>query len=92
MAYEVYILWSPTGRCFYIGVSADAQLRFIQHNNGISKWTSRFAGSWELVWKKTCASLGEARILDNELKRQKGGDGFFARTGLTRENFRTSGP
>jgi len=42
------------------------------------KWRSRFGGM----------EISDARKLENELKRQKGGDGFFRITSLTR----SSGP
>jgi predicted GIY-YIG superfamily endonuclease len=55
----------------------------INYNDGLSKWT-RNKGSWTLVWISEKSSITQARKLENGLKRQKGGNGFFQKTGLTR--------
>lgn len=85
--YSVYILWSQVAGKFYIGVTSDVHKRLYQHNVGVSKWTSRYAGTWRLVWDQTCASLGEARKLENKIKAQKGGQGFWTITGLAKLDF-----
>jgi putative endonuclease len=82
--YTVYILWSDAGHRFYIGVTEDVAHRLAQHNAGDSRWSKRYAGFWRLIWQETCPDLSSARKLESELKRQKGGQGFFARTGLKR--------
>jgi putative endonuclease len=80
--YRVYVLQNPAKR-FYIGVSADVEHRLAEHNAGRSIWTKR-KGPWELVWVSESQSLGAARKLENTLKRQKGGAGFYKMTGLSR--------
>ncbi|NOY80547.1 MAG: GIY-YIG nuclease family protein [Kiritimatiellaeota bacterium] len=85
------MLWSPDGQRFYIGIAEDVQRRLTEHNAGISKWTKRYAGTWKLVWHELCPTLGHARKLENWLKRQKRGRGFWQRTGLCRSDFRQSG-
>ena len=87
-AYQVYVIQNPAGR-FYIGLTEDVELRLQQHNEGISKWT-RTRGPWNLVWTSSHMSLGEARKLENLLKKQKGGSGFYRMTGITDER-RSSG-
>jgi predicted GIY-YIG superfamily endonuclease len=82
-SYQVYVLQNPAGRR-YIGLSEEVQLRIEQHNAGVSEWTSRHAGPWKLVWLGPAMSLTEARKLENLLKRQKGGAGFYRMTGLQR--------
>ena len=82
IGYRVYVMQNPDGR-FYIGVSENVDVRLIQHNTGISKWT-RGRGPWSLVWTSECLTLGNARRLENRLKRQKGGAGLFRMTGLRR--------
>lgn len=82
--YSVYVLWSTAGQRFYIGLSDDVDARLAQHNEGISKWTRRYAGSWGLAYSRAFDSLGEARRFENRLKRQKGGAGFYSLTGLKR--------
>ena len=80
--YQVYILQNEDGQ-FYIGLSEDVSIRLQQHNSGISKWT-RARGPWILRWKSEQMPLGDARKLEIRLKRQKGGAGFYALTGLTK--------
>ncbi len=80
--YQVYVLQNADGR-FYIGISDDVSSRLAQHNSGVSTWT-RSRGPWNLVWTSPPISLTEARKLENFLKRQKGGEGFFKFTGLER--------
>ena len=80
--YRVYVLQNCAGR-FYIGVTAHVTKRLHQHNSGASRWT-KHKGPWRLMWQSDLLSLGDARKLENELKRQKGGTGFYFRTGLAR--------
>lgn len=78
----VYVIRNSEGR-HYIGVSIDPENRLAQHNNGDSKWTRKHL-PWQLVWKKQFPSLSEARKVENFLKRQKGGQGFYNYTRLHR--------
>jgi putative endonuclease len=80
--YFVYILWSPLGRRFYIGISEDPMLRVGQHNAPENTgWTARYR-PWELVYREKHPDYTSARRRENELKAQKGGRGLFAKTGL----------
>jgi putative endonuclease len=78
--YQVYVIRNGVGKN-YIGLSENIQIRLQQHNQGISKWT-RHRGPWSLIWKSELLTLTEARKLENQLKRQKGGTGFRKLTGL----------
>jgi putative endonuclease len=80
--YRVYVIQNPAGK-FYIGLSEDVDVRVQQHNDGVSKWT-KGKGPWVLRWTSEAMSVGEARKLENLLKRQKGGQGFYNLTGLAR--------
>ena len=80
--YRVYVLRNSTHR-HYIGVSDDVTRRLDQHNTGVSRWAGA-NGPWSLVWQSDPLPLGEARKLENLLKRQKGGSGFYRLTGLAR--------
>ncbi|MEO6996361.1 MAG: GIY-YIG nuclease family protein [Lacunisphaera sp.] len=80
--YQVYILRNPQSR-HYIGLSEDIATRLEQHNRGESTWTSKYR-PWTLVWQSELLSLSKARSLENLLKRQKGGDGLYRLTGLSR--------
>ena len=80
--YQAYVIQNPAGR-FYIGLSEDVTKRLADHNASVSNWT-RIRGPWHLVWTSEPMSLSAARKLENFLKKQKGGNGFFEFTGLTR--------
>jgi len=82
--YRVYVIQNPDGK-FYIGMSEDVEERLTQHNSGVSKWT-KHRGPWTLRWTSEAISITEARKLENFLKRQKGGDGFYNHTGLARSS------
>jgi predicted GIY-YIG superfamily endonuclease len=81
-AYRVYVLQNPEGR-FYIGITDNIRRRLDQHNCGASRWT-KDKGPWMLSWHSEELPLSAARKLENVLKRQKGGRGFYNLTGLPR--------
>ena len=81
-AYYVYVLQNLEGK-FYIGITDDVNRRIEDHNDGRSRWT-KSRGPWALVWQSQNLSLGDARKLENLLKRQKGGSGFYRITGIDR--------
>jgi putative endonuclease len=86
--YALYVMWSESGRCFYIGISEDPELRLRQHNEDErAGWTSRHR-PWSLVHVEWYSEYTGARRRELELKRQKGGAGFFAKTGLDAARFR----
>jgi putative endonuclease len=80
--YHVYVIQNRDGK-FYIGLSDDVDRRINQHNVGDSRWTRR-KGPWTLIWQSEEMNLSDARKLELLLKRQKGGDGFYRITGLSR--------
>ena len=80
--YRVHVLRNSRGQ-FYVGLTDNIPRRLDQHNQGISRWT-RSKGPWELVWQSTDMELSAARKLENRLKRQGRGTGFYAITGLRR--------
>ena len=79
-AYRVYVLQNREGS-FYVGLSDDVTRRLQQHNNGESRWT-KGRGHWLTVWQSQNLSLTEARKLENRLKRQGRGKGFYTITDL----------
>jgi putative endonuclease len=81
MSAWVYVLRNEEGR-FYVGMTTDLEQRLSDHNDGTSKWT-RYRGPWTLIWSQGCSSIGEARRLENKLKRQGRGRGFYRMMGLT---------
>jgi predicted GIY-YIG superfamily endonuclease len=82
--YSAHVIKNPIGR-FYIGLTDNVLRRVEDHNSGVSTWT-RGKGPWSLVFERNCMTLSQARRLEGELKRQKGGDGFYLMTGLKREH------
>ena len=79
----MYVIQNSEGK-FYIGISENVEIRVAQHNDGVSKWT-KGKGPWALRWTSEAMSIGEARKMENLLKRQKGGAGFYQLTGLARQ-------
>ena len=79
-AYRVYVLQNREDR-FYVGVTEDVERRLAEHNAGSSRWT-RGKGPWHLVWESELLPLSAARKLENRLKRQGRGSGFYSITGL----------
>ena len=80
--YRVYVLQNSVGK-FYVGLTDDLSRRINQHNAGVSRWT-RGKGPWRLVWQSESMPLSAARKLENRLKRQGRGSGFYSITGLER--------
>ena len=80
--YRVYVIRNPRGR-FYIGFSENIDIRVQQHNAGMSRST-RGRGPWRIVWESDLLTSSVARELELELKKQKGGNGFYKLTGLQR--------
>jgi putative endonuclease len=77
--YQVYVLRNWAGK-YYIGLSENPDARLGQHNAGVSRWT-RGRGPWEVFWASEWMGLGQARKLENLLKRQKHGSGLYRRLG-----------
>ena len=85
--YFVYVLWSDSGHRFYIGISENPAGRLAQHNAAQnSGWTSRYQ-PWQLVFSESHPDYTSARRRENELKMQKGGRGFFMKTGIDAARF-----
>lgn len=72
--YQVYLLRNAGGKT-YIGLSENVTHRLEGHNAGKSKFTAKHK-PWNLIWISGIMPLGEARKLENLLKRQKGGKGL----------------
>ena len=86
-AYSIYVLWSASSNRFYIGISDSPGVRVEQHNSDKHRgWTAKHR-PWELVFVEEFPDYSAARRREIELKAQKGGAGFFARTGLDPAKF-----
>jgi len=85
--YFVYVLWSVSGCRFYTGISEDPPHRLEQHNSSnLSSWTTRYR-PWRLVLMEQHPNYASARRRELDLKAQKGGTGFFLKTGLDPSRF-----
>jgi predicted GIY-YIG superfamily endonuclease len=87
--YFLYVLWSPSSRRFYIGISEDPDQRLTQHNAADARGWTRGHQPWSLVHVERYESYDDARRRELDLKAQKGGAGFFLKTGLDRALFKT---
>jgi len=81
--YRVYVLQNHEGR-FYVGITECVAHRLAEHNAGDSRWT-KGKGPWHLVWESEPLPLSAARKLENRLKRQGRGNGFYSITRLKRK-------
>ena len=61
-SYQVYVLQNEQGK-FYIGLSEDVDARLLQHNNGESKWTSKYR-PWRMAWTSASPPFGSAQGLE----------------------------
>ena len=78
--YQVYVIQNSDGR-FYIGMSEDVNTHLRQHSDGVPKWT-RAKGPRILRWSSEAMSITDAGKVENYLKKQKGGYGFYRKTGV----------
>ncbi|MDX2191129.1 MAG: GIY-YIG nuclease family protein [Bacteroidota bacterium] len=65
--YYVYILYSSSGKRYYIGQTNDVNQRLLRHNSGFEKSTSPYS-PWDLILTLTKNSRSEAMILEKKLK------------------------
>ncbi|MFH1387039.1 MAG: GIY-YIG nuclease family protein [bacterium] len=49
MNYNVYILQDSSGKT-YVGLTNNLERRIKEHNDGLSLYTKRSAGDWEIKW------------------------------------------
>ena len=68
MPFFVYIIVSIHNGSFYKGFSLDPIQRLKQHNEGQTKYTSRFK-PWKLVYSEQFSSKSDALIREKNLKK-----------------------
>jgi putative endonuclease len=66
----VYIIFSPGLDKFYVGYTGNLEKRLMEHNTGVSTYTSKSA-DWELKWVKEFSSREEAMIEEKRIKSKK---------------------
>ncbi len=67
MKYFVYIIFSSKLNKYYTGFTENLDVRIVQHNSGISTFTSKGI-PWELINFFEVNSINDARILEKEIK------------------------
>ncbi len=70
MEYYVYIIQSEKTGKYYIGSSADPELRLKRHND---RWTqsTKKNGPWVIVHKESCGDKSEALKREKQIKSWK---------------------
>ena len=66
----VYILYSKKIDRYYVGYTSDPEKRLLEHNTGISAYTSR-ADDWELMYQEEFPSREEAHKRELAIKKKK---------------------
>jgi putative endonuclease len=68
--FYLYIIYSAKLDRYYVGYTADIEVRIVQHNNGLSSFTSK-ANDWKLVYKEQYPNREEAHKRELEIKSKK---------------------
>ena len=70
MNYSVYIIYSAKLDKYYIGYTENITIRLVQHNEGLSSFTSK-AIDWVLKYTEEFDSRENAHKRELEIKRKK---------------------
>jgi len=70
MSYYLYIIYSKKLDRYYVGHTEGLQKRIVQHNSGISEFTSS-ASDWAIVHSEEFASRELARSREMAIKKKK---------------------
>ena len=68
--YSCYIIFSEKLNKFYVGHTENILQRLMQHNNGISEFTSK-ANDWILVYEEKFIDRKNAFDREREIKKKK---------------------
>ncbi len=68
--FYLYIIYSAKLDRYYVGHTADIDVRIDQHNNGLSSFTSK-ANDWKLVYKEPFLLRQEAHKRELAIKKKK---------------------
>ena len=71
MNFYTYIAYNNKHDKFYIGQTNNLDRRTVEHNLGVSNYTSKYDGEWELVYYETFDSRSEAMKRERFFKKQK---------------------
>lgn len=73
--YWVYAIYNRKHNKIYIGQSEDIIRRVLEHNdpnNTTHKFTRKFDGVWEVIYKETQQTRSKALIREKQLKSYRG--------------------
>ena len=72
--YFVYAIYNQESQKFYIGQTENLEERIRLHNDKLFKnsYTSRFKGSWKLIYKEEVVDRKIALIREKQLKSYQG--------------------
>ncbi|MDO8466799.1 MAG: GIY-YIG nuclease family protein [bacterium] len=71
--FTIYAIYNKQNKKFYIGQTDDLEQRIKFHNEKMFKgYTSRFDGSWELIYSETVSTRPEALLREKQLKSFRG--------------------
>jgi putative endonuclease len=68
--FYIYIIYSAKLDRYYVGYTADIEVRIVQHNSGLSSYTSK-ANDWKLVYKEQFTTREEAHKRELAIKNKK---------------------
>ena len=68
--YYVYIIYSAKLDRYYIGYTEDVDVRLVQHNSGLSSFTSR-ASDWRVMYQEVFTSREDAHRCELYIKYKK---------------------
>lgn len=69
----VYALYNKQAEKIYIGQTIDIAKRLKEHNEHTFKgFTSRFQGTWELIYTESVANRSEALLREKQFKSYRG--------------------
>ncbi|MFN6944570.1 MAG: GIY-YIG nuclease family protein [Cytophagaceae bacterium] len=71
MANCVYILYSSKLNHFYVGQTSDFEVRFAQHNDVRSQYSTSKGRPWEVFLIIGCSALSQAIKIERHIKKMK---------------------
>ena len=66
----VYIIYSRSIDRYYVGYTIDLEKRLVEHNSGISSFTSK-ASDWTLKYSESYPDRESVMIREKEIKNKK---------------------
>ena len=68
MKYIVYVIYNNESHRTYVEQTNSLSHRLAEHNAGLSTWTSRFPGTWEVIHQEVFDSRSAAIRRERQLK------------------------